>query len=76
MMKLLQVWLVAADCLLLGLQPVLIHLSKAGSAYSYHPLSVNVLTEAVKTALAAALLLTAVCPSHKCSMTDMSPQNA
>ena len=66
----MQIWLVAADCMLLGLQPVLIHLSKAGPTFSYHPLSVNVLTEAMKTALAAALLLTAVCLFLACSMTQ------
>lgn len=55
---LLQVWLVAADCMLIGIQPILIHLSKnASSGYSYHPVSVTISVEAVKTVMAAAMLV-------------------
>ena len=68
----MQVWLVAADCLLLGSQPVLIHLSKsAAKQYFYHPLSVNVVTELAKTGFAAALLLTFVRPFPNLCLPDL-----
>uniref|UniRef100_A0A7S0RYF6 CMP-sialic acid transporter n=1 Tax=Chlamydomonas leiostraca TaxID=1034604 RepID=A0A7S0RYF6_9CHLO len=54
----LKVTLVALDCLFLGLQPVLVHLSKnAEGKYSFNPVSVNFLTELAKTIFALITLL-------------------
>ena len=53
-----QVWLVAGDCCLIGLQPVLVHLSKAGKdSYAFHPVSINFLVEVAKTSVAIVVLL-------------------
>jgi drug/metabolite transporter (DMT)-like permease len=53
-----RVALVAADCLLLGLQPVLVHLSKGTDGkYAYNPLAVNLLVEIAKTLFALAVLM-------------------
>lgn len=53
----LQVWLVAADCCCIGLQPVLVHLSKnANEGYSYHPISVNILIDLVRLGFAIIML--------------------
>ena len=53
-----QVWLVAGDCCLIGLQPVLVHLSKAGKdSYAFHPVSLNFLVEVAKTSVAIVVLL-------------------
>jgi len=50
--------LVAADCLLLGLQPVLVHISKnAAGQYSFSPVAINFLVELLKTGFALATLL-------------------
>lgn len=59
----LQVWLVMADCCLIGLQPVLVHLSKnSKDGYSYHPISVNFLMEAVRIVFAIGMLAAYVRP--------------
>lgn len=53
-----KVSLVAADCLLLGLQPVLVHLSKnKDGKFSFNPVSVNFMTELTKTIIAFIVLL-------------------
>jgi len=53
-----RVALVAADCLLLGLQPVLVHLSKgADGKYAYNPLAVNLLVEIAKVLFALSVLV-------------------
>ncbi|KAF8068383.1 CMP-sialic acid transporter 2 [Scenedesmus sp. PABB004] len=53
--------LVASDCLLLGLQPVLVHLSKNESGkFSFNPISVNLMTEIFKVASALGVLLVLV----------------
>ncbi|WIA30660.1 hypothetical protein OEZ86_000734 [Tetradesmus obliquus] len=50
--------LVASDCLLLGLQPVLVHLSKNKSGkFSFNPISVNLMTEIFKVVFALTVLL-------------------
>ena len=50
--------LVALDCLFLGLQPVLVHLSKnEGGTYSFEPSSVNLITELTKASLALMALI-------------------
>ncbi|GFR48706.1 hypothetical protein Agub_g10662 [Astrephomene gubernaculifera] len=53
-----KVALVALDCLFLGLQPVLVHLSKnSKGTYSFHPVAVNFMVELAKTLFALAVLL-------------------
>eukprot|EP00879_Flechtneria_rotunda_P018869 GHRR01019806.1.p1 GENE.GHRR01019806.1~~GHRR01019806.1.p1 ORF type:complete len:305 (+),score=54.88 GHRR01019806.1:786-1700(+) len=54
----LKIALVASDCLLLGLQPVLVHLSKNKSGkFSFNPISVNLMTEVCKVIFALLVLL-------------------
>jgi hypothetical protein len=56
--------LVAGDCLLLGLQPVLVHLSKnKDGKYNFNPVSVNFMVELTKTIIALIVLLVVVSPS-------------
>lgn len=53
-----KVTLVALDCVFLGMQPVLVHLSKnAKGTYSFNPVSINFLTEIAKTVYALVVLL-------------------
>jgi hypothetical protein len=53
--------LVAGDCLLLGLQPVLVHLSKnKDGKYNFNPVSVNFMVELTKTTIALIVLLVVV----------------
>lgn len=53
-----KVLLVALDCLFLGLQPVLVHLSKnSKGTYSFHPVAVNFMVELAKTLFALGVLL-------------------
>ncbi|GAX83866.1 hypothetical protein CEUSTIGMA_g11291.t1 [Chlamydomonas eustigma] len=50
--------LVVLDCAFLGMQPVLVHLSKnKQGSYSFDPVSVNFMTELAKTAFAVVTLL-------------------
>jgi len=51
-----QVWLVCGDCLLIGLAPVLVHMSKVDGAFPFHPVSLNLLVELAKMLFAAAVL--------------------
>ncbi|KAL6756728.1 nucleotide-sugar transporter-domain-containing protein [Haematococcus lacustris] len=54
----LKILLVTMDCLFLGLQPVLVHLSKNSEGqYSFTPLAINFLTELAKTTFALITLL-------------------
>ncbi|KAG2428541.1 hypothetical protein HYH02_014345 [Chlamydomonas schloesseri] len=56
--KSFKVALVALDCLFLGLQPVLVHLSKnSKGTYSFHPVAVNFMVELAKTLFALIVLL-------------------
>lgn len=53
-----KVMLVGGDCLLIGIQPILVHMSKdENGRFKYSPVSVNFLTEVVKCIFAIALLL-------------------
>ncbi|KAK9837659.1 hypothetical protein WJX74_002350 [Apatococcus lobatus] len=53
-----KIWLVIGDCCLIGLQPVLVHMSKnAQGTFSFNPLSINLLVELAKTAFALSVLL-------------------
>jgi len=53
--------LVASDCLLIGLQPILVHLTKnRRGGFAYHPVSVNFITEATKVLFAVVFLMVQV----------------
>ena len=53
-----KVMLVGGDCLLIGIQPILVHMSKdANGRFAYSPVSVNFLTEVAKCIFAIALLV-------------------
>ncbi|XP_019260617.1 PREDICTED: CMP-sialic acid transporter 5-like [Nicotiana attenuata] len=53
----LSVLLVVGDCILVGLQPVLIFMSKVDGEFKFNPLSVNFLTEATRFLFAIAIIL-------------------
>lgn len=53
-----QVWLVAGDCFLIGLAPVLVHMSKGPDGkFPFHPVSINLLVEVAKTIFATVVLM-------------------
>ena len=61
----LQVWLVAADCIFIGLAPVLVHMAKnADGKYSFHPVAINLMVECAKLVFATATLLVNVRKCH------------
>ncbi|KAL2506309.1 CMP-sialic acid transporter 3 [Abeliophyllum distichum] len=49
--------LVGGDCVLVGLQPILVFMSKVDGKFKFSPISVNFLTEAVKVIFAIVMLL-------------------
>ncbi len=54
----MQVWLVAGDCFLIGLAPVLVHMSKGPDGkFPFHPVSINLLVEVAKTLFATIILI-------------------
>ncbi|MCD7447172.1 hypothetical protein HAX54_025518 [Datura stramonium] len=53
----LNVLLVVGDCMLVGLQPVLVFMSKVDGKFKFSPVSVNFLTEATKVIFAIIMLL-------------------
>ncbi|CAL9104189.1 unnamed protein product [Musa textilis] len=53
----LNVLLVAGDCILVGLQPILVYMSKVDGSFKFSPISVNFLTEAAKVLFAIIMLL-------------------
>ncbi|PKU86435.1 CMP-sialic acid transporter 4 isoform X2 [Dendrobium catenatum] len=53
----LNVLLVFGDCFLVGLQPILVYMSKVDGSFKFSPLSVNFLTEATKVLFAIIMLL-------------------
>ncbi|XP_058007549.1 CMP-sialic acid transporter 3-like [Hevea brasiliensis] len=53
----LNVLLVAGDCILVGLQPILVYMSKVDGKFMFSPVSVNFLTEAAKALFAIVMLL-------------------
>ena len=62
----MQVWLVAGDCFLIGLAPVLVHMSKGPDGkFPFHPVSINLLVEVAKTVFATIILMIYVSP-HPC----------
>ncbi|KAL2922227.1 CMP-sialic acid transporter 3 [Bienertia sinuspersici] len=55
--RVLNVLLVVGDCFLVGLQPVLVYMSKVDGKFNFSPVSVNFLTEITKVIFAMVMLL-------------------
>ncbi|KAH0992652.1 hypothetical protein GBA52_004135 [Prunus armeniaca] len=55
--RVLNVLLVVGDCMLVGLQPILVYMSKVDGKFEFSPISVNFLTEAAKVLFAVVMLL-------------------
>ncbi|XP_047316103.1 CMP-sialic acid transporter 3-like [Impatiens glandulifera] len=53
----LNVLLVGGDCILVGLQPILVYMSKVDGSFKFSPVSVNFLTEMTKVVFAIVMLL-------------------
>ncbi|KAK3006334.1 hypothetical protein RJ639_016318 [Escallonia herrerae] len=53
----LNVLLVVGDCMLVGLQPILVFMSKVDGKFKFSPISVNFLTEVAKVLFAIVMLL-------------------
>nr|XP_010912808.1 CMP-sialic acid transporter 5 [Elaeis guineensis] len=53
----LNILLVVGDCILVGLQPILVYMSKVDGKFMFSPVSVNFLTEAAKVLFAIVMLL-------------------
>ncbi|KAI3791225.1 hypothetical protein L2E82_04912 [Cichorium intybus] len=53
----LNVLLVVGDCMLVGLQPILVYMSKVDGKFNFSPISVNFLTEVAKVIFALVMLL-------------------
>ncbi|GFY81451.1 UDP-galactose transporter 6 [Actinidia rufa] len=53
----LNILLVVGDCILVGLQPILVFMSKVDGSFKFSPISVNFLTEAAKLLFAIVMLL-------------------
>ncbi|XP_074561173.1 CMP-sialic acid transporter 5-like isoform X1 [Curcuma longa] len=49
--------LVIGDCILVGLQPILVYMSKVDGKFNFSPISVNFLTEFVKILFAVVMLI-------------------
>ncbi|XP_010912126.1 CMP-sialic acid transporter 5 isoform X1 [Elaeis guineensis] len=52
----LNVLLVVGDCILIGLQPILVYMSKVDGRFKFSPISVNFLTEVTKVLFAIIML--------------------
>ncbi|CAN6483151.1 unnamed protein product [Victoria cruziana] len=55
--RFLNIILVVGDCFLVGLQPILVFMSKVDGGFKFSPISVNFLTEATKVLFAVVMLL-------------------
>ncbi|KAL7611998.1 hypothetical protein Lser_V15G06271 [Lactuca serriola] len=53
----LNVLLVVGDCMLVGLQPILVYMCKVDGKFNFSPISVNFLTEVAKVIFALVMLL-------------------
>ncbi|KAK9087922.1 hypothetical protein Syun_030316 [Stephania yunnanensis] len=49
--------LVGGDCIFVGLQPILVYMSKIDGAFKFSPVSVNFLTEVAKVVFAIIMIL-------------------
>nr|GEV19023.1 CMP-sialic acid transporter 3-like [Tanacetum cinerariifolium] len=56
-LRALNVLLVVGDCMLVGLQPILVYMSKVDGKFNFSPISVNFLTEVAKVVFALIMLL-------------------
>lgn len=56
-LRFLNVLLVVSDCFLLGLQPILVYISKVDGKFLFSPVSVNFLTEITKLFFAVIMLM-------------------
>ncbi|CAH9072976.1 unnamed protein product [Cuscuta epithymum] len=50
------IFLVGGDCILVGLQPILVYMSKVDGSFKFSPISVNFLTEIAKVIFALVML--------------------
>ncbi|XP_027085964.1 CMP-sialic acid transporter 4 [Coffea arabica] len=50
------IFLVGGDCVLVGLQPILVYMSKVDGSFKFSPISVNFLTEVTKVVFAVLML--------------------
>ncbi|XP_041020587.1 CMP-sialic acid transporter 3-like isoform X1 [Juglans microcarpa x Juglans regia] len=55
--RVLNILLVVGDCILVGMQPILVFISKVDGKFMFSPISVNFLTEAAKVVFAISMLL-------------------
>ncbi|KAF5465306.1 hypothetical protein F2P56_015326 [Juglans regia] len=53
----LNIILVVGDCFLVGLQPILVYMSKVDGSFKFSPISVNFLTEVAKVIFAVVMLI-------------------
>eukprot|EP00850_Spirogloea_muscicola_P020954 SM000232S07924 [mRNA] locus=s232:50599:54799:- [translate_table: standard] len=51
------VFLVAGDCILIGMQPILVHMSKVDGKFLFSPISVNLLVELAKMVFAIIIII-------------------
>eukprot|EP00249_Psilotum_nudum_P021769 c28237_g1_i1 orf=601-1830(+) len=71
--RLLNVILVTVDCILLGLQPILVYMSKVDGKFLFSPVSVNLLTELAKVTFAVIMLLFQVQSQRQGEKSVLSP---
>ncbi|GLT27959.1 hypothetical protein SLA2020_029220 [Shorea laevis] len=55
--RVLNILLVGGDCVFVGLQPILVYMSKVDGSFKFSPVSVNFLTEVAKVLFAIVMLL-------------------
>ncbi|KAK6231121.1 hypothetical protein SCA6_001194 [Theobroma cacao] len=55
--RVLNVFLVVGDCVLVGFQPILVYMSKVDGRFMFSPISVNFLTEVAKVLFAVVMLI-------------------
>ncbi|KAF4368412.1 hypothetical protein CsatB_029463 [Cannabis sativa] len=55
--RILNILLVVGDCMLVGLQPILVYMSKVDGKFNFSPISVNFLTELTKVVFAIVMLI-------------------
>ncbi|KAJ7560637.1 hypothetical protein O6H91_04G138000 [Diphasiastrum complanatum] len=65
--------LVAIDCVLIGLQPILVYMSKVDGKFPFSPISVNFLTELTKVFFAICMLIFQAQRQHRGEKSLLSP---
>ena len=53
----LNIFLVVGNCILVGLQPILVYMSKVDGSFKFSPITFNLLTEATKVLFAIIMTL-------------------